>query len=669
MKRLIRFLPALTIFAGIVTATLRAVLLLSADEKGLIPQGTTAQIFLIILSLALLAVLAVSALLWKGRDFRILLPVPVQAVGCFAMAIAYLLQIMFSQESVLLFTVFRIAILACFAVLGIYRLQAKKPPLLFFAIISLSMMVLCFGQYRAWGQSTQVIVYLFPALATLLVALYSLEFCYMELQERNARRTFFINQAALFCCLTCLFSGDWFYYGTVSIWLISGLFTMPYAMNLPGDVKRCIAMLEKEGYTAYAVGGCVRDSMLGLKPHDYDLCTSATPAQICEVFHRYKLIRNGEKHGTIGVIMDDNTYEITTYRTESGYADNRHPDQVVFVDRIDADLARRDFTVNAMAYHPKTGYLDPYGGQKDLYLGILRTVGDPETRFKEDALRILRGVRFACRFRLDPEPDTEKAMKRMANLQENLARERVYSELTQLLCYLKKGDLKRFSPILLQIIPELKESVNFRQHSVHHAYDVFTHTDRVLTATEPHPVLRWAALLHDIGKPQTFQKDEQGQGHFHGHAKVSAEIADQILLRLKASNALREQVVFLISHHMDTITEDPALLTKKLSKYGSDNLKMLIRLQMADDTGKGKKKVNIKHYEKLIKAVEKLEKQCDCLQIRDLAINGHDLMELGFEQGPDLGQCQQALLEAVLNGEIPNEKDALTQKAKEFLEK
>ena len=194
-------------------------------------------------------------------------------------------------------------------------------------------------------------------------------------------------------------------------------------MTLPQDVLHLMDKLEKAGFTVYAVGGCVRDAILGLTPHDYDLCTNATPEQICEVFPNYQLIRNGEKHGTIGVVLEHNVYEITTYRTEGNYSDNRHPDEVTFVDRIEEDLARRDFTVNAMAFHPKTGYIDPFGGQKDLRKGILRAVGDPETRFREDALRILRGVRFACRFRLTPEKKTLQAMKNLTPLLEHLAKE------------------------------------------------------------------------------------------------------------------------------------------------------------------------------------------------------------------------------------------------------
>ncbi len=666
MKRISKIIPGITLLLGVIAATLQLVLFASADERGLIPSGLPAETILIAVSLIFFAGLTAYALLSKNHDFRHLVSVPVQAVGCFAAAVCYLVLFLTAEEPVFLFSLFQITAAIAFLLLALYRLQAKKPPMVIFAAVCLSLMVLCFAQYRAWGQYTQLHTYFFPALSALFTALYSLEYGYIESQEHPLKLGFFLNQAALFASLVCLFSENWFYYLALSLWLISGLFTMPYQVKLPADVKRCISMLEKEGHTAYAVGGCVRDSFMGLQPQDFDLCTSATPEQICDVFHRYKLIRSGEKHGTIGVILDDIVYEITTCRTESGYADNRHPDRVTFVDKLEDDLARRDFTINAMAYHPKKGYIDPWGGQKDIMDRTLRTVGNAATRFQEDALRILRGVRFTCRFRLDVERDTMKAIKKHAPLLDNLARERVYSELTQILCHVQKGDLTRFAPVLLQVIPELKESVDFHQHSIHHAYDVFTHTEQVVAAVEPHPALRWAALLHDISKPQCFQKDEKGEGHFYGHAQSSAELAEEILLRLKASTALREQAVFLIAHHMDTIPEDIRQLTKKLSKYGADNLKKLIQFQMADEAGKGKKKVNLAYYDRLFKALEAAEKQASCLKVRDLAISGNDLMEIGYEAGPAMGKCQKYLLELVLDGNIPNEKEALLDQARKY---
>ncbi len=665
MKRFLRLFPILTVLGGVAAGVLRYLLLSNINDRGLLPVGTPAEILMYTLSGLLLLGLA-GVLLRRGRqDFRTYLNFPVQAFGCAVMAAV--MAILMRAETVPVFFLFRLTTTVSFLLLAFYRLKKARPPLILFALISLSMMMLCFAQYRVWSQHTQLSTYLFPAMAALLTALYSLDYGYLEVGETSCKRTLFLNQAALFFNLTCVVSGDWLYHSATILWLLSGLFLTPYTMVLPETVKQCITMLEQAGYTAYAVGGCVRDAVMGRKPHDYDLCTSATPEEICQVFREFKLIHNGEKHGTVGVALEDGVYEITTYRTESDYADHRHPDAVEFVDNIEQDLSRRDFTVNAMAFHPASGYFDPYGGKDDLLCCTLRTVGDPQTRFREDALRILRGVRFACRFRLDVEAQTLAAMEKLAPLQENLARERVYSELTQILCHVQKGDLTRFAPVLLQTIPELQETVGFQQHSVHHAYDVFTHIEQVVVATEPHPALRWAALLHDIGKPQTFQKDEKGQGHFYGHAQISAQLADQILKRMKASNALREQVIFLISHHMDTLSADEVQLSKKISKYGIDSLKKLVALQMADDAAKGTKKTNRARHRKILQLLEKIEKQNRCLQIRDLAIDGHDLLALGFAESPELGQCQKELLELVLDGKLHNEKEALLQKANEIL--
>ena len=664
MKKLWRFLPLYTIAAGVICGILRQSLFSAADSRGLLPLDHPAHIPVILLSLAALILFALYACKAPKRDFRFYLPVPLQVIGCFAAAAGHLFRYGAANDG--LFFILKWIVGVLFLVLTVYRFCAKKPPLAIFAGISTCMMVLCFGQYRQWGQFTQVQEYLFHALSALFLALYSLEFCYMELPERNSKKAFILNQLALISTLACINSDNLFYHISISLWLVSGLFTTPYRMVLPEDVKDLMDKLEQAGFTVYAVGGCVRDSLLGLNPHDYDLCTNATPEQMCQVFENHQLIRNGEKHGTIGVVLEHNVYEITTYRAEGAYTDNRHPDEVTFVDRIEDDLARRDFTVNAMAFHPKTGYIDPFGGQKDLQNGILRAVGDPEVRFQEDALRILRGVRFACRFRLIPEEKTLRAMSDLSPLMENLAKERVYSELTQILCLMQAADLRTYRDMLLQVIPELAPCVDFSQHNSHHKYDVYTHTAYVLDATDQDPALRWAALLHDIGKPQTFTQDETGTGHFYGHAGESAQIADNVLHRLKAPTALREQVVFLIAHHIDNLSADKALLRKKLSKYGADDLRKLVLLQKADQAGKGTGKAE-SHFDKILQAVQQLEKEEGRLQIRDLALDGHDLMELGFAPGPALGECQKQLLELVLNGEIPNEKEFLTQKAKEIL--
>ncbi len=438
-------------------------------------------------------------------------------------------------------------------------------------------------------------------------------------------------------------------------------------MYLPDSVLQCMHTLESAGFEAYAVGGCVRDSLLGLTPNDYDLCTNATPAQTAELFQGHTLVRSGEKHGTIGVVLDGAVYEITTFRKEGGYQDSRHPDWVEFVPDIREDLARRDFTVNAMAYHPKTGYIDPFGGQQDLENKVLRAVGHAPTRFQEDALRILRGVRFAVRFGLTPEQATMDAMLSQAPLMDQLAKERIFQELCGLLPLVSARELVTFAPILVQVLPALAPCVDFQQHSRHHKYDVFTHTAYVVEATPPVLPLRWAALLHDTGKPVTFSMDETGNGHFLGHAQVSAQIADETLLQLKAPTALREQVVFLISHHMTKLEPDRKLLRRRLGKWGTDMTRMLLQLQQADMGGKGVlNPLDMEQFPLINKEIDRVLAEKACFSVKDLAINGNHLLELGFAPGKGIGACLQCLLEQVQQELIPNESDALLQAAAQY---
>lgn len=434
-------------------------------------------------------------------------------------------------------------------------------------------------------------------------------------------------------------------------------------MFLPENVIGCIRKLEQAGFYAYAVGGCVRDALLGRIPHDYDLCTNALPEETARVFSGYPLVRNGEKHGTVGVVMDREVIEITTFRTEGGYQDSRHPDWVRFVGRLEEDLARRDFTVNAIAYSPKIGYIDPFGGQSDLNNKILRTVGDPAARFTEDALRILRGVRFAVSFGLTPEAATEQAMFELSDLQDKLAGERIFDELCKLLPLVTAEDLQRFAPVLTAVIPELKPTAGFLQHTPHHAYDVFTHTAFVVEGVGKDLALRWAALLHDIGKPGCFTMDKNGQGHFKGHAHLSAEIADAVLRQLKSPTALRQQVVLLIKQHMTPLEPDKRILRRRLGQYGIETVKKMLTLQKADFAGKGVVDSDPK-FSQVELFLEELLAEAACLTVRDLAIDGKDLIELGFAPGPAIGACLAKLLEQVQDETLPNEKDTLLQAAR-----
>ena len=438
-------------------------------------------------------------------------------------------------------------------------------------------------------------------------------------------------------------------------------------MELPKSVLRCVDALEAAGFEAYAVGGCVRDHLLGLQPHDYDLCTSALPHETQAVFAGENLVLAGVKHGTVGVVTEDGVVEITTYRTEGGYEDSRHPNWVKFVPDIREDLARRDFTVNAMAYSPTRGYADPFGGQEDLKNGILRAVGDARLRFTEDALRILRGVRFAVRFRLTPEHETEQAMTTLAPTLDKLARERVFDELCKLLPLVTAEDLLRYAPILAAAIPELAPMVGFDQCSPHHAFDIYTHTAYVCGNVPPDVPLRWAALLHDVGKPGCFTQDSTGRGHFYGHASEGGELADMILRKLKAPTALRERVVFLIRNHMTPLTPDRKLLRRRLSRFGEETVFQLLALQRGDFCSKGVID-KVPYFDETEKIMREILAENDCLQIKDLTIDGKDLLALGIPAGPVMGRCLNTLLEQVLDEQLPNEPAALLAAAKQYAE-
>ena len=435
-------------------------------------------------------------------------------------------------------------------------------------------------------------------------------------------------------------------------------------MMIPEYVRLCLERLENAGFQAYIVGGCVRDSLLGLQPQDYDMTTSALPEQTEALFRDHDLVLAGKKHGTVGVVTGGGVVEITTFRTEGGYADNRHPEWVKFVPSIVEDLARRDFTVNAMAWSPIRGLADPFGGRADLEAKILRAVGDPEARFREDSLRILRGIRFAAKYRLNVEERTARAMTDLRHLQENLARERVFYELCKLLLSADRDDLLRFAPILAAVIPELEPMIGFDQRSPHHAYDLFTHTAAVTAAVPAELPLRWAGLLHDTGKIATFTQDSTGRGHFYGHAKVSAQIADRVLLRLKAPTRLREDVTELIGLHMTKIEPEKKVVRRWLSRLGPQTIEQLLTLQQADMGSKGTGKPGeMDQFSQLRDLISEIKAENAFLSLKDLAINGHDLMALGYA-GKEIGAELNRLLEQVLDEQLPNCREELLEAAK-----
>ncbi len=440
-------------------------------------------------------------------------------------------------------------------------------------------------------------------------------------------------------------------------------------MKLPASVSNCIALLERAGFEAYCVGGCVRDWLLGAQPHDFDLCTSATPEEMHRIFQDFRLVTAGEKHGTVGVVTESGVVEITTFRTEGDYADSRHPQWVHFVRNLREDLARRDFTINAMAYSPTRGLQDPFGGRADLEGRLLRAVGDARERFREDALRILRGMRFSARLGFAIEETTFQAMLQEKERMDALARERVFDELCKLLLVVDAAHLLAFAPLITQVIPQLRAAVGFDQHSPHHAYDIYTHICHVVEAAPRELTLRWAALLHDVGKASTYAPDETGRGHFYGHAKVGAQMAEEILLGLKAPTALRTQVTELIGRHMTLLEPDRRLLRRRLSQYGLEGTRNLLALQRADFGSKGVIGDDPDPgFQQIEAIIEEILEEKACLGLKDLAVDGNDLMALGFPAGKSLGQCLNRLLSAVVEEVLPNEKEALLAMARDILQ-
>ena len=643
------------------------------DERGLLPQNH----IVITLVMILTAVFLLGSFLWlriplRKVAYQKLFPASSLAAGgcwlaAFGIALADISELdgTFDRFTVISLVI-SFAAIAALVFLGLRRWQGQRPHPVLHGIVTVYLMLHLVYQYRPWSTETQLQVYFFPLMASVFLMLSTYHRATVDAGFGKLSSHLFFHYGALFFCLSAAGTQQPTFHLAMVMWLATAdcrpvLSSDP--LPLPQDVLVCMDRLKAAGYQRYVVGGCVRDLLLDLTPQDYDICTNATPEQTAEVFSDCTLVRSGEKHGTIGVVMDGQVYEITTFRTEGGYSDSRHPDWVEFVPTVQPDLARRDFTINAMAYCPETGLLDPYKGQKDMDKQVLRTVGDPTARFTEDALRILRGVRFAVRFHLTPEPQTEKAMKDLAPTMEKLAVERVFSELCKLLPRITAEDLLRYREVITQVIPELRDTVGFQQHSPHHAYDVYTHTAYVVE-NAPHQLpLRLAALLHDVGKPSTFQQDEQGIGHFYEHAGVSADMADAALSRLRAPTALRQQVVLLIRQHMSPLTPDKKLLRRRLAQYGEDTLRQQLALQKADRAGQGVKRKDTDS-DAALALLETILQEQSCFSLKELAIDGNDLLEAGFAPGPEIGAVLNALLDKVVEQQLPNDKNTLLEEAK-----
>ncbi len=439
-------------------------------------------------------------------------------------------------------------------------------------------------------------------------------------------------------------------------------------MKLDASAQYVLDRLRGAGYPAWAVGGCVRDCLLGAEPTDWDVCTAALPEQTAALFER--VARTGEKHGTVTALLD-RPIEITTLRTEGAYLDRRRPSGVSFTDDIRADLARRDFTINAMAWSPEDGLVDPFGGRDDLAAGVLRCVGEPAARFSEDALRILRALRFISRLGLTVEPETDRAMRECAHYLGEISVERVYSEL---LGILRGGHvcaaLLGFPEVVSAAVPELAPMVGFEQHSRHHIYDVWEHTVRtVAAAPESETTVRLALLLHDMGKPAMFYMDETGHGRFRGHGAAGSEMAEACLRRLKTDRETREAVTLLVKIHDEPLPDTEAGMRRMLAKLGEKTLRMLIEVKRADAVARAPDSAEsrlgwLSEGEALF---ERVLAEKPCLTVAELETGGAELMELGVPRGPEIGRLLEALLGEVIDGKLENSREALLRRARELI--
>ncbi len=432
-------------------------------------------------------------------------------------------------------------------------------------------------------------------------------------------------------------------------------------ITIPKQILYIIQRLEEAGYEAYAVGGCVRDTLLNKEPHDWDVTTSALPKQTVSIFKNEKVIETGLRHGTVTVIKDHLPIEVTTYRIDGLYIDNRRPSNVSFTPYLTEDLARRDFTINAMAYHPVKGLIDLFNGKEDLANKKIRCVGTAAQRFHEDSLRIMRALRFASILNFSIEPATAAALFAEKEQLQNISAERIREELLALLCGTSCSEvLRQYYPILSVWIPELLPMIGFQQHTPYHAYDVWEHTLKTIVASKATKILRCTMLFHDIGKPSTFTQDEKGIGHFYGHGAVSTKLADQIMRRLKFDTKTREQIITLVKYHDIRCENSPLWIKKQLRKFGSDLFLTLLDVHKADIAGQNPALLHrLDDIVQCQRMTLDILNQPSCFSIKDLNINGSDLIALGIPAGKTIGEILKFLLDAVIHQTCENQREAL----------
>ena len=435
-------------------------------------------------------------------------------------------------------------------------------------------------------------------------------------------------------------------------------------IRIPPGAARILRVLEDHGYEAFVVGGCVRDSLLGRNPNDWDITTSALPLQVKALFRR--TIDTGLKHGTVTVLMDGEPFEVTTYRVDGEYLDGRHPSEVTFTASLQEDLQRRDFTINAMAYSEKKGLQDLFGGLPDLEKGLIRAVGDPAKRFGEDALRIMRAVRFAAQLGYEVEADTVQAMKELAPTLSKISAERIAAELEKLLVSPHPEKLKMAYEcgITAVILPEFDRCMETAQNNPHHKYSVGEHTIVSIGNARPDRILRYTMLMHDMGKPSCKTTDEQGIDHFYGHQEVSAQMANDILRRLKSDNETRRSVSKLVRYHDLTCGLTGKSVRKAISLIGEDLFPLYLEVKDADTRAQSDFRFQEKmdYLEEVRHLYRKILEEGDCLSLKDLAVNGKDLIAAGMKPGREIGEVLEAMYRDVIDDPEHNNKEYLMEK-------
>ena len=444
-------------------------------------------------------------------------------------------------------------------------------------------------------------------------------------------------------------------------------------MPIPESAGKVLQKLGEGGFEGFLVGGCVRDNLLGKAPKDYDVTTNARVAQTKALFEGaegFRVIETGVQHGTVTVLSDGVPIEVTTYRVDGAYSDGRHPDSVTFSDGIEDDLSRRDFTINAIAYSPAVGFVDLFGGAEDLEHGVIRCVGEPDKRFDEDALRILRALRFASVLGFGIEAATAESIHRKKALLSRLAKERVTAELFGLLGGEHAAEvLRNYSDVVAEVLPPVAAMFGCAQDNPYHIYDVWEHTLHVVDNVPPDRILRLAALLHDVGKPHCKTTDANSTGHFYGHGDIGATICGKVFHKyLRTDKKTAERVTLLVKCHDEPIEPTRKIVHRRLAKYGEETLRQLLALHRADVRGQSPAYLDrLAELDEAERILEELLAENACIKINDLRIDGNDLLALGFERGPSLGETLHRLLDEVCEGSVRNEKAALKTRAMELL--